>query len=171
MGCHSLPCRRFATSATRLCGMIRDAREVVPYIVVVRICPWVWLCGEKRVKYSAHAECEIIHFVNCEIFCFAKCEIKFASSRAKRISHAKHISRSEGVFHSPQANFTAKEVNPNGFTSFAGAGGGTRTHTMSPSTDFESVTSANSITPAYFVRNGYIVSYLPQKVKPQIGFF
>ena len=29
-----------------------------------------------------------------------------------------------------------------------GAGGGTRTHTMSPSTDFESVTSANSITPA-----------------------
>ena len=32
---------------------------------------------------------------------------------------------------------------------FSGAGGGTRTHTMSPSTDFESVTSANSITPAY----------------------
>ena len=32
---------------------------------------------------------------------------------------------------------------------FFGAGGGTRTHTMSPSTDFESVTSANSITPAY----------------------
>ena len=30
-----------------------------------------------------------------------------------------------------------------------GAGGGTRTHTMSPSTDFESVTSAYSITPAY----------------------
>ena len=30
-----------------------------------------------------------------------------------------------------------------------GAGGGTRTHTLSPTTDFESVTSANSITPAY----------------------
>ena len=29
-----------------------------------------------------------------------------------------------------------------------GAGGGTRTHTMSPPTDFESVTSTNSITPA-----------------------
>ena len=29
-----------------------------------------------------------------------------------------------------------------------GAGGGTRTHTLSPTTDFESVTSANSITPA-----------------------
>ena len=33
----------------------------------------------------------------------------------------------------------------------SGAGGGTRTHTMSPSTDFESVTSANSITPAYIL--------------------
>ena len=36
-------------------------------------------------------------------------------------------------------------------TFLVGAGGGTRTHTMSPSTDFESVTSANSITPAYEV--------------------
>ncbi len=39
-----------------------------------------------------------------------------------------------------------------------GAGGGTRTHTMSPSTDFESVTSTNSITPAceqgYYSRHG-----------------
>ena len=33
-----------------------------------------------------------------------------------------------------------------------GAGGGTRTHTMSPPTDFESVTSTNSITPAYTKR-------------------
>ena len=33
----------------------------------------------------------------------------------------------------------------------AGAGSGTRTHTVSPPTDFESVTSTNSITPA----NGY----------------
>ena len=31
-----------------------------------------------------------------------------------------------------------------------GAGGGTRTHTMSPSADFESATSTNSITPALF---------------------
>ena len=31
---------------------------------------------------------------------------------------------------------------------FHGAGGGTRTHTVSLPTDFESVTSANSITPA-----------------------
>ena len=34
-----------------------------------------------------------------------------------------------------------------------GAGGGTRTHTMSPSTDFESVTSANSITPASILKD------------------
>ncbi len=31
---------------------------------------------------------------------------------------------------------------------YFGAGGGTRTHTMSPSTDFESASSANSNTPA-----------------------
>ena len=58
------------------------------------------------------AECEIICSVNCEIshaaFGSVRCEMKFASSRAKRISHAKHISRSEGVFHSPKANFTEK---------------------------------------------------------------
>ena len=32
--------------------------------------------------------------------------------------------------------------------SIAGAGGGTRTHTLSPAADFESATSTNSITPA-----------------------
>ena len=32
-----------------------------------------------------------------------------------------------------------------------GAGGGTRTHTMSPSANFESATSTNSITPAHFI--------------------
>ena len=37
----------------------------------------------------------------------------------------------------------------------SGAGGGTRTHTMSPSTDFESVTSANSITPAFIFSKSY----------------
>ena len=31
-----------------------------------------------------------------------------------------------------------------------GAGGGTRTHMMSPSADFESATSTSSITPAWF---------------------
>ncbi len=42
---------------------------------------------------------------------------------------------------------TKKEGHPKGIPLF-GAGGGTRTHTMSPPTDFESVTSTNSITPA-----------------------
>ena len=50
-----------------------------------------------------------------------------------------------------------KRHGPVGHASF-GAGGGTRTHTMSPSTDFESVTSTNSITPAceqrYYSRHG-----------------
>ena len=42
---------------------------------------------------------------------------------------------------------TQKRHGPAGHA-FFGAGGGTRTHTMSPPTDFESVTSTNSITPA-----------------------
>ncbi len=60
--------------------------------------------------------------------------------------------------------------------SLFGAGGGTRTHTMSPSTDFESVTSANSITPADGMSknahdapngdyDGYIVAQFQVKVK------
>ena len=46
------------------------------------------------------------------------------------------------------------------------AGGGTRTHTMSPPTDFESVTSTNSITPANidvvscFAQHRYYIIYL-----------
>ena len=42
-----------------------------------------------QVKYSAYAECEIIHFVNCEIFCFAKCEIKFVPSHAAGVFHCR----------------------------------------------------------------------------------
>ena len=37
------------------------------------------------------------------------------------------------------------------FFGYGGAGGGTRTHTGISPTDFESVTSANSITPAYYI--------------------
>ena len=55
-----------------------------------------------------------------------------------------------------------------------GAGGGTRTHTMSPSTDFESVTSANSITPAYirpFGQRLYCIIVFPKsQVLPQDFF-
>ena len=43
------------------------------------------------------------------------------------------------------------------------AGGGGRTHTVSPPTDFESVSSANSNTPA---RDVAIINALEQKVNP-----
>ena len=43
-----------------------------------------------------------------------------------------------------------------------GAGGGTRTHMMLPSADFESATSTNSITPAYEV---YRISITETKEK------
>ena len=40
---------------------------------------------------------------------------------------------------------------------FVGAGGGTRTHTVSLPTDFESVTSANSIIPAFITDSLYYI--------------
>ena len=40
-------------------------------------------CGRSLVKYSAYAECEIIHFLNCEISPFGRCEMKFASSHLR----------------------------------------------------------------------------------------
>ena len=44
------------------------ARREMRYGMAVRICPRFCFCGESmKVKYSAYAECEIIHFVNCEI--------------------------------------------------------------------------------------------------------
>ena len=43
---------------------------------------------------------------------------------------------------------TKKKKTPMGRLFLFGAGGGTRTHTVSLPTDFESVTSANSIIPA-----------------------
>ena len=63
--------------------------------------------------------------------------------------------------HSPQLkNLKKRRSQPFGTLSFTlkisrllrpyGAGGGTRTHTMSPSADFESATSTNSITPASY---------------------
>ena len=72
----------------------------------------------------------------------------------------------EVVFH--PSTVSKKQEYSKEYSCFFGAGGGTRTHTMSPSTDFESVTSANSITPAYRavrLNNGYIVSYFLEKVK------
>ena len=59
-----------------------------------------------------------------------RCEIKFASSRAKRISHAKHISRSEGVFHSPQGEFHWKK--PSAYANGFFLGRGRRIRTRDP---------------------------------------
>ena len=61
--------------------------------------------------FCLSAKCEIISLRKLwNIAPSPQCEMKFASSRAKRISHAKHISRSEGVFHSPKANFVEKAL-------------------------------------------------------------
>ncbi len=50
-----------------------------------------------------------------------------------------------------------------------GAGGGVRTHTLSPGLDFESSTSANSITPA--IRNDCIISQKAARCKCQMPVF
>ena len=61
-------------------------------------------------------------------------------------------------------------------SSLHGAGGGTRTHTVSPPTDFESVTSTNSITPAGTgmiiqqlapVRKGFSIKILQETIGNQ----
>ena len=50
------------------------------------------------MKYSACAECEIIHFVNCEISPFGRCEMKFAHIRVSEyFTFAKQIFHSEAI--------------------------------------------------------------------------
>ena len=56
------------------------------------------------------------------------------------------------AFHIRRAPLFDKIVRKAGLIHY-GAGGGTRTHTVSLPTDFESVTSANSIIPAKFTRH------------------
>ena len=91
MGCHSLPCRRFATSATRLCGINRDAREVVPYGVAVRIHPQFWCCGEsisknafRRFESVYRPEMPEMHLQNFEKLQSRKKHKRFHSVCAKR---------------------------------------------------------------------------------------
>ena len=62
-----------------------------------------------------------------------------------------------GIFNKKSGSKNPEMVDAVGFAPTAskvlgcyGAGGGTRTHTMSPSADFESATSTNSITPASY---------------------
>ena len=61
------------------------------------------------VKYSACAECEIIHFVNCEISPFGRCEMKFARIRVSEyFTFAEQIFHSEAISLARRANFVEK---------------------------------------------------------------
>ena len=69
--------------------------------------------GKEKVKYSAIAECEIIHFVNCEIshaaFGSVRCEMKFAHIRVSEyFTFAEQIFHSEAISLAQRANFTEK---------------------------------------------------------------
>ena len=71
----------------------------------------VLLCREKRVKYSAPAECEIIHFVNCEISPFGRCEMKFAHIRVSEyFTFAEQIFHSKAISLARRANFVEKST-------------------------------------------------------------
>ena len=77
--------------------------------VAVWICLQFCLCREKRVKYSATAECEIIHFVNCEISPFGRCEMKFAHIRVSEyFTFAEQIFHSAAISLARRANFVEK---------------------------------------------------------------
>ena len=67
------------------------------------------------MKYSAYAECEIIHFVNCEIshaaFGSVRCEMKFAHIRVSEyFTFAEQIFHSEAISLARRANFTKKAI-------------------------------------------------------------
>ena len=54
------------------------------------------------MKYSACAECEIIHLVNCEISHFVRCEMKFA------FSHLRSKYFTAELFHMAEPYFTRR---------------------------------------------------------------
>ena len=71
-------------------------------------CFWVWAHRTELqllnlVKYSAGAECEIIHFVNCEISSFGRCEMKFAHIRV-----SEYFTFAEQIFHSEAISLARK---------------------------------------------------------------
>ena len=62
------------------------------------------------MKYSAYAECEIIHFVNCEISHFVRCEMKFAHIRVSEyFTFVEQIFHSEAISLARRANFVEKK--------------------------------------------------------------
>ena len=64
------------------------------------------------------------------------------------------------LFHTARKNDTRSQSD---LVSFFGAGGGGRTRTLLPGLDFESSTSANSITPAYFLDSFNIIAQINPK--------
>ena len=83
------------------------------------------------MKYSACAECEIIHFVNCEISHFVRCEMKFA------FSHLRSKYFTAKLFHMAEPYFTRRRrislkkahiVLVDKCVLFSGRGDGIRTH-------------------------------------------
>ena len=71
--------------------------------------------GKEKVKYSAIAECEIIHFVNCEIshaaFGSVRCEMKFAGIRVSEyFTRRRHISHFAEIFHLPEGQISLKKA-------------------------------------------------------------
>ena len=60
-------------------------------------------CCGFLVKYSAYAECEIIHCVNCEISPFVRCEMKFAHIRV-----SEYFTFTEQIFHSEAMSLARK---------------------------------------------------------------
>ena len=66
------------------------------------------------VKYSAYAECEIIHCVNCEIspvaYGFGRCEMKFAHIREANISHLRSKYFTAKLFHLPEGQISLKKA-------------------------------------------------------------
>ena len=76
-----------------------------------------------------------------------------------------------GTFSCGKAAFCRRrhqKNNPQKRVAFFGAGGGGRTRTVSLPLDFESSTSANSITPAY---NGDSITHIGEKIKGFGGIF
>ena len=82
------------------------------------------------------------------------CPLKFLTAATQHFRFIVHRTRSNiapSVFESHSTLNKKRTLDECSF--FIGAGGGTRTHTPSLTTDFESVSSASSNTPAFQLRN------------------
>ena len=63
------------------------------------------------MKYSADAECEIIHCVNCEISHPVRCEMKFAHIRVSEyFTRRRRISHFAEIFHLPEGQISLKKA-------------------------------------------------------------